>query len=92
MQTLNDTILLSYMKLVERQKKEKNVTEIKLSQGRYKQKTNPKNFMLVTSNKNLKLNLPTIKLLETPLSQYSPCGYAIFREFLGTFALLPRIC
>lgn len=60
------------MKLVERQKKEKNVTEIKLSQGRYKQKTNPKNFMLVTSNKNLKLNLPTIKLLETPLSQYSP--------------------
>lgn len=37
MQTLNDTILLSYVKLVERQKKEKNVTEIKLSQGRYKQ-------------------------------------------------------
>lgn len=45
MQTINDTILLSYGKLVEIQKKEKNVTEIKLSQGRYK-----KSIKLYVSN------------------------------------------
>lgn len=35
--------------------------------------------MLVTSNKNLKLNLPTVKFLGTPLNQYSPWGCTVFQ-------------